>query len=195
MGVLVGAGALVAVPAGAASAKPKCAIGNWKLIKAKATEKLVVPEDGPFSYVQSGYSGTKLKVTAKSWTYNYKGSKTGTTILTERGTTREVRRLYKGTVTLPLKLSGDRKGTFSVNEDKAKGKATGYAKVIRPRRGALQTFNLIKVLHNPYGNGGFDPIPAGAGRFTCSATTLKARTSITVEGSYVHTLNLVFTRL
>src|SRR4051794_29816966 len=74
---LVSAAALVVPGPASAVAVPRCAIGSWKLTAMKSTEVLNDHSDPTFSHVMTGFLGTRIKVTASRFTYDFKRSKPG----------------------------------------------------------------------------------------------------------------------
>ncbi|GAB3657559.1 hypothetical protein GCM10027589_17730 [Actinocorallia lasiicapitis] len=166
VGVLVIGGAVVAgAPAQAAA---KCTTGKWVLKTSSTSVAGTDSETGKFTSKSTGGAGTKLTIKSGKATVDFSKSKKAVTKTTITGGNSTLESTYRKTLKVTVKISGDKKGSFSLKPKTATGNATVRTVMTAPVKQDLGTTSAVKSLRS--GEPNF-LLPDGS-PFTCSKSTL-----------------------
>ncbi|MCD0447634.1 hypothetical protein LO762_00255 [Actinocorallia sp. API 0066] len=160
---VLAAGAVAGVPVGAAGAAAKpCAVGKWTMVKHTFSAR-----GQGYDFTGAGGKGVRLVVGKKKLSWNFRGSRP----LASKGTRADEKvamwSRYSGRLTVPVSITGNRKGLLAADVRKAKGDA-----VARTGKGGSTKADATYPLAPNYRNGKPETIALGSGSFTCSAKTL-----------------------
>jgi hypothetical protein len=163
--IIAGTAVGLVAPAEAA-VKPKCTTGIWKLLGENSIDVGKDDKGKKYRYVTRGAAGIRVKFSGTKALYNFAGSKKETLtgydaegVVPAGSGTR-----YTGSLTVSVKLNGDKKGTFIVMNETAKGNAVGHYS-------SGETYDVDASLRKKYGT---ETMIADGGdaKFACSAKKL-----------------------
>ncbi|GAA3210001.1 hypothetical protein [Actinocorallia longicatena] len=135
----LGGMAVLATPAQAAPAavKKKCAIGSWRL-SGQATTNVAVVGGKKIVTKMSGGTGTKLKITTSTASYDFSKSKPVWMVANTPNGVLKAKFTYRKTLKYAVKLTGGAKGTFTPKAKTATGPATVRAVILPDIDGGVQ---------------------------------------------------------
>jgi len=110
-----------------AAAKAKCTTGTWQLVGEHSIDQGTDKDGQKFRIVTRGAAGVKVKFSGTKATYDFTGSKKETITGHFGDDSYEGWIRYTGSLSVTVKLSGGKKGTFTVKNRTAKGNAIAHA--------------------------------------------------------------------
>ncbi|WP_157963494.1 hypothetical protein [Actinocorallia populi] len=164
--IILGATAVAAVTASAASAAPRCWTGSWKVTSASADL-----DSKDLKFKLKGGSGIKLKLAKNGKaTYDFTGSRPLTGSGSVKGVPTKATLTLDKKLVLKNKISGSAKGGIVGKPKTASGDAT-----LTVRSGLIT--RKIDVPREVRRNGDMGVVPRNA-RYTCSGKTLTIRQTV-----------------